>query len=254
MLEQEEVHCVGEVVDHILEPILGPFGVCKPFKDYHLKNDTNGNPLVTECQKNNFAMYYATPEALTLFNSIYHNELGMQDKFVAYWAFVSKALSSNPYVIGFDPFNEPPPSWRNVEDALNTILPGHFDREKLAPMYARIHAAYMNASSDNINFFEPCQAPDAVLGEIQYAGFEVPPGGQIGSPNHVLNDHTYCCTLSGSMCKTGEPDPKKGEQCLKWHEKRLKVRSEDAKRLGIPLIISEFGACLDSEVCVREIS
>lgn len=85
-------------------------------------------------------------------------------------------------------------------------------------------------------------------------GFKVPPGGKFESTNHVLNDHTYCCTLSPSMCKSGEPDPspENGEKCLKWHEKRLKTRSADATRLGIPLIISEFGACLDSEVCFRE--
>jgi len=121
-------------------------------------------------------------------------------------------------------------------------------------MYERINAAYMNASSDNINFFEPCQAPDAVLGHVFDVGFKVPPGGQIGSPNHVLNDHTYCCVVSADMCKTGEPDPSKSKECLNWHKKKLGKRDEDAKRLGIPLIISEFGACLDSEVCVTEIS
>jgi len=80
---------VGSIIDHIIEPVLSPFGVCKPFHEYNLKNGTDGNPLISECQKNNFALYYATPEALTLFKSIYHNDLGMQDKYVAYWAFVS---------------------------------------------------------------------------------------------------------------------------------------------------------------------
>jgi len=35
---------------------------------------------------------------------------------------------------------------------------------------------------------------------------------------------------------------------------RLDIREEDAKGLGIPYIVSEFGACLDAEVCAREIS
>jgi hypothetical protein len=33
----------------------------------------------------------------------------------------------------------------------------------------------------------------------------------------------------------------------------VSTRSDDAKKLGIPLVISEFGACMDSENCAREI-
>jgi len=37
------------------------------------------------------------------------------------------------------------------------------------------------------------------------------------------------------------------------HEKRIGTRNEDAKRLGIPFILSEFGACIDAEECATEI-
>ena len=40
---------------------------------------------------------------------------------------------------------------------------------------------------------------------------------------------------------------------MEWHEKRFSIRNDDAKRLGTPMIWSEFGACLDSEICAREI-
>lgn len=30
-------------------------------------------------------------------------------------------------------------------------------------------------------------------GIVTPVGFEVPPGGEIGSETHILNDHTYCC-------------------------------------------------------------
>ena len=45
-------------------------------------------------------------------------------------------------------------------------------------------------------WFEPVQEPDVlgVLGGLVFhVGFEKPPGGDIGSNRHVLNDHTYCC-------------------------------------------------------------
>jgi hypothetical protein len=55
----------------------------------------------------------------------------------------------------------------------------------------------LKASKDNIMMFEPGQFPDMVgLGPeavVWHLGFEKPPGGEIGSANHVLNDHTYCC-------------------------------------------------------------
>jgi hypothetical protein len=130
----------------------------------------------------------------------------MQDKYVDYWAAVTDSLSSNPFVIGFDPFNEPMPSWSTVTDLLNTIMPGKFDQMDLAPMYEKIFANYQKTDTDNIMFFEPGQFPDEIPGHVMHLGFEKPPGGEIGSPNHVLNDHTYCCQLGLDICKaTGEP-------------------------------------------------
>ena len=87
-------------------------------------------------------------------------------------------------------------------------------------------------------------------------GFTEPPGGEIGSANHVLNDHTYCCQLGGdpSPCATGEPDPALADECLAWHHKRLGTRSADAERLGVPYHVTEFGACLTEGPCTQEIT
>jgi hypothetical protein len=109
-------------------------------------------------------------------------------------------------------------------------------------------------------FFEPGQFPDMMgsIGGVDlifHLGFETPPGGQIGSPNHVLNDHTYCCQMGLDVCSaTGEPASDMKAKCLEWHEKRIGTRSQDAEKLGIPLFISEFGACLDSDACATEVT
>ena len=79
----------------------------------------------------------------------------MQDKYVDYWDYVSRQLSDNQYVVGFDPFNEPNPSWGNTTEALETILPGKFDSQKLAPLYEKINEKFMNVSKENVMFFEP---------------------------------------------------------------------------------------------------
>ena len=106
-------------------------------------------------------------------------------------------------------------------------------------------------------FFEPTQFPDTIgiLGGIVVnLGFTAPPGGQNNSTKHVLNDHTYCCQLSPEICATGEPTEDKEQVCREWHEKRIQTRGVDAELYGIPLFISEFGACLNSSSCVREIN
>jgi hypothetical protein len=89
---------------------------------------------------------------------------------------------------------------------------------------------------------------------VRAVGFSKPPGGEVGSANHALNAHTYCCQLNGDVCKTGEPSPDSAEECLAFHKQRMGQRRDDAKRLGVPLFMSEFGACLDSDVCAREIN
>ena len=107
--------------------------------------------------------------------------------------------------------------------------------------------------------FEPGQFPDMIgLGTeavVWHLGFTKPPGGEIGSANHVLNDHTYCCQLGANVCAaTGEPSAADAPRCLDLHEKRIGTRDQDARKLGIPLIMSEFGACMDGQSCVTEVT
>jgi len=111
--------------------------------------------------------------------------------------------------------------------------------------------------------FEPFVFPDIMpfkLGPWQVStavrpvGFNEPPGASHGSPNQVLNSHTYCCQLNHDVCnKDGEPVTGSDAECMAWHEKRLGTRQEDAKRLGIPMFVTEFGACMNSDNCAREL-
>lgn len=159
-------------------------------------------------------------------------------------------MTKNPYVIGFDPLNEPyPGDWINSPQLL---LPGYFDRYRLQPMYERVFERYYKNDPDSIMFFEPAVWPDIMPyfgGVIRPVGFDSPPGSTFGSRNHVLNDHTYCCQLSLTACATGEPSTDLVEECYAWHDKRIGTRRNDADVLGLPLIISEFGACLTDAAC-----
>lgn len=160
-------------------------------------------------------------------------------------------------MVGYDPLNEPFPG--NFYKDPKIMIPGHFDKTRLEPMFGKIYEALQESSEDNSMWFEPCQVPDTaglypVVDKAFHVGFEKPPGAEIGSSKHVLNDHAYCCTMGPEVCDIGEPNPKYASQCEKWHEKKFTLRQEDAKRLGVPFFMSEFGACLTEGPCTTEIT
>ena len=247
-------YCISPWADRLFGWATRMAGICQSMKNYHLRQDADGNPLIEDCQQHDFAGFYASAEAIRLFGAFYHNHVNIADRYVDYWAYVSKELSDNPYVIGFDPFNEPAPSAGSMQELFSVLFPGNFDNNQLNPLYERINAKYMEASPSNIMYFEPGQFPDALGGYVFHVGFQTPPGGRIASPNHVLNDHAYCCALDPAVCADGEPAAGDAGRCLAWHRKKMGIREQDAERLGVPLLISEFGACLDSQACVTEIT
>lgn len=163
--------------DKIFGPLMRLAGFCVPMTEYGFRYDEQGLPLIEDCQKNSFFIYYTSPESFTLFRALYKNIFGLQEAYVSYWMQVTKALSSNQYVIGFDPFNEPMPSWNDPLDLIRTVWPGHFDNLDLTPLYERIYEGYKEVDADNIMFFEPGQFPDEIPGIVLPLGFKTPPGG-----------------------------------------------------------------------------
>lgn len=107
-------------------------------------------------------------------------------------------------------------------------------------------------------FFEAAQFPDemGIFGGLVFnLGFTKPPGGELNSPFHVLNDHTYCFQLVQSEKPLGRPHlGRNSEVCRGWHEDRIGTRAQDAKRYGIPLFISEFGGCGEDNDGIDEIN
>ena len=69
---------------------------------------------------------------------------------------VSKRFAGNPYILGYDPLNEPFPSNMYMDPSL-VYEPGRFDRYTLQPMYKRLFLeAYLKAGDTSKSmFFEP---------------------------------------------------------------------------------------------------
>ena len=59
--------------------------------------------------------------------------------------------------------------------------------------------------------------------------------------------------MNPSVCATGEPPLALEAECKSFHDRRVGQRTKDAERLEVPLFLSEFGACFDSENCEMEI-
>jgi endoglycosylceramidase len=175
------------------------YGKCQSMKDFGFQTDANGNPLISECNKNSFVRYYSTAESLSAFEMLYQNTNGLQDKFLAYWDAVASYFATNPYVIGYDPINEPYPS-NYMKDSTIVMTPGKFDKDLLQPMYAKVYEIYRKYSAKKIMYWEPGQFPDTVGvdgGLVFPLGFTGAPGGNgTNLTTQVLNDHSYCGTSS----------------------------------------------------------
>ncbi len=183
---------------------------------------------------------------MSLFERLYSTEPGsLQDNFVAYWVKVASRFANNPFVVGYDPINEPFPS--NIyTDPEYFYSPGSFDRKVLQPLYKRIfETAYLPASSSKIMFYEPAQVPDTVFP----VGFTDSPAGSNYTQLQLMNDHSYgpCALLENSTEAVNEV-------CNLYHQIKVGMRANDAKKVNVPLIISEFGACMDSDTCIVEIT
>ena len=76
---------------------------------------------------------------MSLFERLYYNTSSnsLTDKFVNFWKAVSQKLAGNPYVLGYDPLNEPFPSNMYTDPSL-MYEPGRFDKYTLQPFYKKI--------------------------------------------------------------------------------------------------------------------
>lgn len=63
-----------------------------------------------------------------------------------------------------------------------------------------------------------------------------------------MNEHSYGPCAVGTLNESYFP------VCREYHEVKLAQREKDAVELGVPMIISEFGACVDGATCITEIT
>lgn len=260
-------HICGEGIpgfysDNLTDNCTGPFGKilesigsCVPFSKFNYSIDpSTGYPYISQCQSHSFVDYFNTPEAADGYSRIYKNTYGLQDRFNQFWNITSAHFASNPYVIGYDILNEPLQANMVTEPWVK--IPGVNDFVNLQPLYERITETIRTNDDQKIIFFEPIQADllPYLGGMVFPIGFNNTPGGPSYNNRQVLNDHSYCCQGRKDICETGEPPLQEKAFCDALNYNRVTSRSLDAKALNVGLIMSEFGACFDSQNCINEIT
>jgi endoglycosylceramidase len=191
--------------------------------------DSDGNPAIESCLSEMFAVYYLSEEVGAGFQCLYDNVNNLWDDFANYWVTIAKKFASTENVLGYELINEP---WAgNVYDSPKNLLPQYAERQFLEPLYQHVHNAIRKIDDQKIIFFEGLT--------IDYwpNGFDNAPGDASYNDRQVLAYHIYCPTDGSSK--------KLLMACDAIDDLFFAMRRKDADRLGIGMIMTEFGASED---------
>lgn len=135
--------CLNPAIDQLLKPKFEELGFCVNMDWLGYRKDENGWPLIEDCLTKMFAWYYTTAQSQQAFDALWKNRNGITDKFIAYWDHTSAAFANNPYVVGYDPLNEPfPGNFLGGKDGLKQLIGGNTDKYRLAPVFSKLYDVY----------------------------------------------------------------------------------------------------------------
>ena len=237
----------------IVTQFLGFVGACKTLEDFDFNYDENGLPEIEDCKKNSFSQYHFLAEFSSAYKQFYLNKANIQDKFIEFWKVVATKFKGNKYVLGYDFWNEPVPGGF-LEDFKN-IIPGSADLYSILPVYRKLEKALREIDPNYILYFENTPVPDTlpIFGGLVWGTMKEKPSDD--DTPQVYNFHSYCCVAGANVCSNGEASLKDSlSLCPKYHKNKFKTEISNAKEnLHVPMFVSEFGACSDSQACYNEI-
>ena len=238
---------------NIVTQFLGFVGTCKNLDYFNFTYDENGLPVIDDCKKNSFIEYHFLAEFSSAYKKFYENVNNIQDKFVEFWKVVATKFKGNKYVLGYDLWNEPSPGGF-LEDFKN-VIPGRPDLYSVLPLYKKVNEALRDIDPNYILYFENTPIPDTlpIMGGLVWGTMKEKPGDD--NEPQVYNFHSYCCVSGANACENGEASLKNSlNLCPKFHKNKFKTEMDNARNnLHVPMFVSEFGACSDSQACYNEI-
>ena len=213
---------------------------------------TNGVPSADPPGR--WSLSYATKAAGIAFHHFWANDVqgDLQGEYDRVWGDVARSFSGNPWILGFDPFNEP------FSTSLIRVGDEHFDAQ-LECFYtgtARVGVALHGAPALRCPRHDPANGvvPTVLAGDPSGLIFDEPDNyasrgfptfiGPMNLPNLVFNVHIYCGARSPV---TGNPT--NVVACAFQDARSLRKRAEDRPEMasvpqpgGPAWFVSEFGA------------
>jgi endoglycosylceramidase len=184
--------------------------------------------------------YVSSPGLNRAFDNFWANRpgpggVGLQDRYAAAWRFVAERFHRQPYLLGYDLFNEPWPGSAFATCANPVGCPG-FEAQSLAPMQQRAIAAIRGVDRRHLVWYEPVVT-------TQFGTEYNHP--DTGDPRAGLSFHIYCVTGDVGGGGLG------GTPCSQLEEASMQNAHERAEANGDTLLLSEFGATEDPDVITR---
>jgi endoglycosylceramidase len=174
--------------------------------------------------------YLSSPGLNRAFDNLWANRpapdgVGLQDHYAGAWRAVASRFDRQPYVLGYDLFNEPWPG-SDVPSCVGTSGCPAFESQKLAPLSERAIDAIRDVDRRHLVWYEPVVLTNYGVGQNH---------PDTGDPRAGLSFHTYCFPGFGGM------------PCPAQEEKSIQNANERADANGDTLLLSEFGATDDAE-------
>ena len=236
---------------NLISRFFGLLSACMPLSKNNWRYNEEGYPLIEDCVAGSFIDYHKSPELMSIYDSFFKNENGVLDAFVEFWKKVAEEFKGKKNVLGYDIWNEPWAS--NLWTDLKSLLPGYIDNHILIDFYSRIDEGISKVDPDYTMLFQPIPFPDTLplFGGHALSTFSKAPV-DTSKRKQMFNVHSYCCAADQNICKDGEPKASDYDTCSSFHERKLKKNKEQATKMNVPLIVTEFGACSSSKACYYE--
>ena len=200
-----------------------------------------------------WSLEYATPAAGAAYENFWTNDVvgNLQGQYDQVWGDVAAYFANSPWVLGYDPFNEP------FSRSLLTLGDEHFDSQLECFYTGTAHiGTLLHGKSASCPPNDPANGviPTILANDPHHLIFDEPDNyasrgfptfiGPMEFPNLVYNVHIYCGSRSP---KTGDPTNLKA--CLRQEVRSLSTRADDRSEMasskqpgGPPWFVSEFGA------------
>jgi endoglycosylceramidase len=173
-----------------------------------------------------FANYF-TPALARTFDNLWADTDGIWDAYAKGWLAVADRWASQPYLMGYDLFNEPSAG----SQALTCANPqgcAQFDAT-LQRFYDHVRAAIRTRDRGNLVWYEP---------QFFFNALSASHFGPIDDPQVALSWHDYACApaFAGSSVIPGDPD------CV-LNEPRVMDNAESQRAaMGAGSLLTEFGS------------